>query len=158
MNRSKNTIAASIILSTLLITVSSISFAAQSADDKTTSKEVKSETKEAIETIKNYSIEQKDEAVKAVGTALDDLDARIDRIQTRVEDKWDKMDQASREKYNETLKALRKKRNELSEWYGGMKQSSANAWDHVKDGFVNGYEAMAKAFDEAESEFDADGS
>ena len=39
-----------------------------------------------------------------------------------------------------------------------MKQSSANAWDHVKDGFVNGYEAVAKAFDEAESEFDADGS
>lgn len=158
MNKSKITIVASIILSTLLIAVSSISFAAQPADDTTTSKDVKSETKEAIETIKNYSIEQKDEAVKEVGTALDDLDARIDQMQTRVENKWDKMDQASRDKYNATLRTLRKKRNELSEWYGGMKQSSANAWDHVKDGFVNGYEAMAKAFDEAESEFDADGS
>ena len=48
---------------------------------------------------------------------------------------------------------LRKKRNELSEWYGGLKHSSANAWDHVKDGFAEGYESLEDAFDKADKEF-----
>jgi hypothetical protein len=47
----------------------------------------------------------------------------------------------------------RKERNELSEWYGGLKHSSASAWNHVKKGFVEGYESFSKAFDNAESEF-----
>jgi len=68
------------------------------------------------------------------------------------------MDQASREKAKKTLQALRKKRNELSEWYGGLKHSSADAWDHVKKGFVDGYEALAGAFDKAENEFGSDDS
>jgi len=38
------------------------------------------------------------------------------------------MDQASREKDRKTIQALRKKRNELGEWHGGMKHSSADAW------------------------------
>lgn len=52
------------------------------------------------------------------------------------------------------MKALRKKRNTLSEWYGSLQHSSASAWDHVKEGFVEGYEALADAFGKAESEFD----
>jgi hypothetical protein len=54
-----------------------------------------------------------------------------------IEKKWDEMDQASREKDRKTIQALRKKRNELGEWYGGMKHSSADAWDHIKIGFVD---------------------
>ena len=66
------------------------------------------------------------------------------------------MDQASREKAKKNFTGLRKKRNELSEWYGGLKHSSADAWDHVKKGFVDGYEALASAFDKAENEFSSE--
>ena len=131
-----------------------VSFAAQNTqDDKTTSKDVKMETMEAIQTIKSYSVNQRDKAIKQGKDLLDDMDARIDHMQSLVEKKWNEMNQASREKLNESLTALRKKRNELSEWYGGLKHSSANAWDHVKDGFVEGYESLADAFDKAEKEF-----
>jgi uncharacterized protein YicC (UPF0701 family) len=130
------------------------SFAAQKAqDDNATSKDVKKETMEAIETIKSYSVNQRDKALKEGKDLLDDMDARIDHMQSFVEKKWDKMSQVSREKLNESLTALRKKRNELSEWYGGLKHSSANAWDHVKDGFAEGYESLADAFDKTEKEF-----
>ena len=37
-----------------------------------------------------------------------------------------------------------------------MKHSSADACDHVKKGFVDGYEALAGAFDKAENEFGSD--
>jgi hypothetical protein len=124
--------------------------------DKTTSKDVKQETMEALQAIKSYSIEQRDRAVDEANQVMKDLDARIERAQAGIEKKWDQMDQAAREKANDTLKALRAQRNELSEWYGGLKHSSASAWDHVKEGFAEGYESLAIAFDKAEKEFESD--
>ena len=106
--------------------------------------------------LKNYSIEKKDKSVSEVKVALEKMDARMDRMQNQIANKWDEMDQASRDMAKEIMQALRKKRNELSEWYGGMKHSSADAWDHVKKGFVDGYEALAGAFDKAENEFGSD--
>jgi hypothetical protein len=159
MKTLKTTTATSMLTIAVMILISAVSFAGQkSGDDKTTSKDVKQETMEAIETIKKYTVEKKDEAVREVKIVLEDLDARIDRMQSRVENNWNEMDQASRKKAKKTLQALRKKRNELSEWYGGLKHSSADAWDHVKKGFVDGYEALAGAFDKAENEFGSDDS
>ena len=148
--------AASVFIAAVFILGSAFSFAAQNKqDDNTTSKDVKKETLEAIQAIKSYSVNQRDKALKQGKDLLDSMDSRIDHMQSLVENKWDEMNQASRKKLNESLTALRKKRNELSEWYGGLKHSSASAWDHVKDGFVNGYESLADAFDQAEKEFDS---
>lgn len=77
--------------------------------------------------LKNYSIEKKDKSVSEVKVALEKMDARMDRMQNQIANKWDEMDQASRDMAKEIMQALRKKRNELSEWYGGMKHSSADA-------------------------------
>jgi hypothetical protein len=148
------------VLTAIIILACGSSFADQKAegDDKSTANDVKRETLEAVQAIKSYSIKQRDTAVKDVKAALKNLDARIDSMQNRIEGRWDEMDQASREQMRETLRVLRKKRNEVSEWYGGLKHSSAGAWDHVKDGFVEGYKALSNAFDKAESEFKEDAS
>ena len=157
MKKSKSTIVFMVCITAFFILGSVVSFAAENTqDDKTTSKDVKRETMEAVRSVKNYSIEQRDEAVKDVNALLEELDNRIDRMQSLIETRWDEMNQASREKVRETLKSLRKKRDALSEWYGGLKYSSANAWDHVKNGFVEGYESLADAFDKAEKEFSSD--
>ena len=158
MKKLKAATVVSMFSAAVLIMVSAATFADQQtkSENKATSKDVKQETMEAIEAIKKYSIEKKDKAVREVKVVLEDLDARIDRMQSRIEKKWDEMDQTSREKARKTIQALRKKRNELSEWYGGLKHSSADAWDHVKEGFVEGYEALANAFDKAENELSSD--
>ena len=67
------------------------------------------------------------------------------------------MDQAARREARSTLASLRKQRNELAEWYGGLKYSSAEAWGRVKSGFLKSYEALSKAFGKAESEFNSNG-
>lgn len=158
MKKLKAATAVSMLGAAALIMFSAATFADQqtASENKGTSKDVKQETMEAIEAIKKYSIEKKDKAVREVKVVLEDLDTRIDRMQSRIENKWNEMDQASRESARKTIQALRKKRNELSEWYGGMKHSSADAWDHVKEGFVEGYEAVANAFDKAENELSSD--
>jgi phage-related minor tail protein len=160
MKKTKAATAVSMLGAAVLILFLASAFADQqtTSENKATTKDVKQETLEAIEAIKKYSIEKKDKAVREVKVVLEDLDARIDRMQIRLEKKWDEMDQASREKAANTIQALRKKRNEPSEWYGGLKHSSADAWEEVKNGFVKGYEALANAFDKAENELSSDDS
>jgi methyl-accepting chemotaxis protein len=130
-----------------------ISFADQKPQDKTTLKEVRQEVKEVVETMENYSAAQRADALEKIRTAIDELDTRIADLEARVEKNWEQMDQAARDKSRATLKSLKKKRNELAEWYGGLRYSSINAWQHVKKGFLDSYEALYEAYDKAVKEF-----
>ena len=107
----------------------------------------------AAEAIKNYSVDQRDEAVKRAKEILDDLDARIARLDSRLNDRWERMDQTARKKMSAALAALRKQRNDAAEWYGGLKHSSANAWEDVKKGFLRSYHNLRDSFDKARQEY-----
>ncbi len=131
----------------------SVSFAGQKHETDATLKKVSKEVREAVNSLKNYSVNKRDDAYKKVSTVIEDIDSRIERLEDRVESKWDQLDQSAREKTRKTLKTMRKGRNDLSEWYGGMQHSSSQAWQHVKDGFIKSYEALANAYDNAAEEF-----
>lgn len=133
--------------------VSPVVFAEQPSVDKTSIHEVKQEMEEAANVIKNYSIAQRDEAVKVAKSTLDDLDAGIERLEDRLDEKTDRMDQAARQKARATLKALRKERNEVAEWYGSMQHGSTEAWQEIKTGFLKSYEVLQQSFDKAQQEF-----
>jgi len=129
-----------------LFAVSGVSIAAEAPGGKTTAKDV-------ARTIKDYTVAQRDEAIKSAKAALDDVDARLRRLERKLESDWDKMDQAARKKARATLAALRRERNELAEWYGGLKHSSAESWEQVKTGFVKSYEVLRESFAKARKEF-----
>jgi len=136
-----------------LLTVSPLSFSAESSGNKTTAKDVSRKVDDAGQAIKNYTVAQRDEAIKKAKAALDDLDARIGRMERKLDNEWDRMDQAARKKARATLDALRRERNEAAEWYGGLKHSSAEAWEQVKAGFVKSYEVLKESFAKAGKEF-----
>ncbi|MFO7830352.1 MAG: hypothetical protein R6V18_00050, partial [Desulfuromonadaceae bacterium] len=96
-----------------------------------TAKDVQKETKELINTLKQYSVNQRDEAVKEADQALQQLDKRIDALESRVDKNWDNMTQSARQEARANLKSLRQQRNELAEWYGSFKTSSAGAWEEM---------------------------
>jgi len=133
--------------------LSSVVFAQSSSVNKTTMKDVKQEMGEAAKAIKNYSIEQREEAVKQVKLTLDNLDAHIERLEDRLDENADRMDQAARQKARATLKTLRKKRNKVAQWYGSMQHSSAGAWQEIKTGFLKSYKVLQESFDKAQQEF-----
>jgi long-subunit acyl-CoA synthetase (AMP-forming) len=137
----------------LFFAMASVSLAAQPSSDKTTAKEVKQKVAEAAEALKSYTVDQRDEALKKAKAMLDELDARIDRMESRLNIKWDHMDRVARRKATDSLTALRKQRNEVAEWYGELKQSSGHAWEDVKKGFLNSYQKLRNSFDKARSEF-----
>lgn len=107
----------------------------------------------AIEAIKNYPDEKHGEAGRQVKDALHELDADIELIQKRFYEETDQMDLASRQKARDALEAIRKQRNDLSECYGRMQQSTGNARMEIKSGFVKSFEELQKSYDEARKEF-----
>lgn len=115
--------------------------------------DVQQEAKAFMQTLQAYSADQKDEAVESSRRALEQLDKRIDKFEAWVAAQWDEMDQATRDEAQETLREMRRQRIELAEWYGSMKSSSADAWDHMKQGFSDAYGAMQKAWEKSVEEY-----
>ncbi len=153
-NRIRKSLTRSIVF-TIAVAFAPIGLA-QTSSDQTTMQDVKSEAADVAKAIKKYSANQKDQAIESAKSALNELDARIEKLETTIEQQSDKMTEAARENARKTMKALREQRNSLAEWYGGMKHSSNDAWEHVKEGFSESYSALTGAWDKARKEF-ADG-
>ena len=158
MKTRRSKISVLVIASIIFLAFPSVTLTGWTAEEKTTKKEVKQEIKEAFEAVQDLTADQRDEAVKKIKVALEKLDGQIEAMENRIGKKWDQMDQAARQQARSTLASLRKQRNELAEWYGGLKYSSVAAWGHVKNGFLKSYESLVKAFGKAEGEFKSNGS
>ncbi len=118
--------------------------------------QLKQEWGEAVETLKGYSVKQRDKAVANTKTTLDAMDQRLEQLETRAEAKWSDLSRETREQRKAALRSLRKQRNQLAEWYGGIKHSSGDAWEEVKQGFVSAYDALSESMGNAIDEFDTD--
>lgn len=121
--------------------------------EKVAKKEVGQEVKEAVEAIKAYSADQKDEAVKKGKAVLDNLDGRIEQMESKIKKEWDQMGESARKTAKTSLEAIQKQRDEVAKWVGSMKQSSAGAWEEVKKGFVESYQTFHDSFDKAADKF-----
>lgn len=131
-------------------------FAASHQEAETTATEVKEQAVETYETLKDYTLEQRDEAMAAAEVKLKKLDVRIDEMQKSLDDSWQEMSEATRKKTQESLNALRKEREKVAEWYGGMRHSSAGAWEEVKKGFAESYDRLERAFKKAKRNFESE--
>jgi hypothetical protein len=145
-----------LLITVAMLSTSPLGHAAQHENDRSSANEAKQEVADAAEGIKDYSVAKRDEAVKKAKEALASLDARIDALQERIDDNWQNMSEAAREDARATLKALRQQRLLVAEWYGGLKNSSTEAWDHMKKGFSDAYQSLRGSWQKAEKEFEKD--
>ena len=116
--------------------------------------DVVEETKEAVSTLRAYSVDQRDEAIQEAKATLDRLDQRLDSLESKIDREWSEMTGEARQSSRETIQALRKQRLQLSEWYGSMRTSSDAAWEELKTGFVGAYQELENAWQEAANEFE----
>ena len=133
------------------------SLAGSDSEEATRAEEVEQEVAEAMRAIRSFSAEQKDDAVAQAKQALKKLDAQIDRMEQQMRDGWSDLDRAARQKSRAALQRLREQRNELAEWYGGMKHGSLDAWERLKEGFLKSYGKLEQAFQEARNELASGG-
>ncbi|MFP4168089.1 MAG: hypothetical protein ACLFSY_04480 [Desulfonatronovibrionaceae bacterium] len=116
---------------------------------------VKKETKDLLRALKSYSVDQRDQAIQESQEALDKMDKRIDALESSIEKNWDKMDKNARDKARSSLKTLKKKRSQVAQWHESLKNSSADAWEHIKQGFSDAYSGLNQAWKKSISEFDS---
>ncbi len=129
---------------------------AETPSGETSIEDVKQKTQSLLETLKNYTAEQRDEAMQKSKAALDSMDKRIEALETQVYNNWDKMDKAAREKSQNSLAALRRQRTQAAEWYGSLKNSSSDAWGNMKKGFSEAYLSLQDAWEKSEKEISPD--
>ena len=118
--------------------------------------QVRREVDEAVDAIRGYSAELREQAMANAERAADDLDSQMARLQEQTDLRWDRMNQAARKRSQETMADLRQRRNALAEWYGGMRHSSSAAWGEVRTGFVTSYHELADALRKARTELGKD--
>ena len=141
------------ILFVILVGATTLSYAEKSADEKA-AKEVQEETQDLIDASGNYTAAQKAEAIEKTQSTLDRLDQRIDVLEDKIDDSWDEMSEEAQERTRDTLRTLRKQRIKVAEKFGSLKDSSSEAWDKMKKGFVDAYKELTSAWDESLKEFD----
>jgi flagellar motility protein MotE (MotC chaperone) len=127
-----------------------------SPEDSADLDQVKREWAETVDALKHYSAAQRDAAVDRAEQTLDAMDRRIEQLEARTRQQWGKLTQSAREAREATLQRLRMQRNQAAEWYGGMKHSSAGAWESVKQGFIDSYAVLSDSFRKARDEFGDD--
>lgn len=149
------------LFSVLLLGIPSLNAFAQQEppaheSGKTTGKDVQQDASKTARTIRSYSVEKRDEAARNAKTALDALDVRIAAIEKQIDRNWDKMNKSAREEARSTLQALHEQRIKAAEWYGALKNSNADAWEHMKQGFSDAYQSLQHALEKAQKSYQKD--
>ncbi|MFG1489424.1 hypothetical protein ABMA58_09255 [Oceanospirillum sp. HFRX-1_2] len=141
------------VASLFFVSFASTAMAANNDADVTV-QDIKRETADVIEKLQAYSEDQQQDAVKMAKQAMQRADERINRLETKIDNRWDQLSKPARKEARAALRELRQERAQLSEWYGSMKESSKGAWSEMRNGFNNAYQSMSNAWQDAQEEFD----
>lgn len=124
-------------------------------DSERSAAQLRKEVSEAAEAIRRYTAEQRDEALEKAKSALGAVDSQLASLEGYVDRNWDTMSDAARARARAALRELREQRVEVAEWYGSLKSSAPELWDHAKKGFSDAYAALRGAWHKAEKELEA---
>lgn len=117
---------------------------------KTTSTDVSEKAHDTWETFKAYVVDQKHKAVEHGRELLKKADVKIEEM----ENKAAKASGDTKAEYRESIKKLKKMRDNASKKLDELEKSSANSWDSAKDGFAEAYKDLHDAYKEANKKFE----
>jgi chromosome segregation ATPase len=138
---------------TLVITVLSIAAFAvgcnkEQTPEQTTSQQienVKTETKQAAQDMKDYTFAQKAEFVKTMQGQLDALNKDLDQLSAKIDSSSDAVKAEAKPK----LQALRDQVAQLNKQLADAQNATESTWDSVKSGFSKAYDATKDGFNQA---------
>ena len=136
----------------IFISAMALPAAAKSSDDGATFAEVEKEIAQAGKAVRDYSVAQRDEAIEVIESALESIDNRIAMIEQRIDDKTVELSVEARTHARAAVRDLRAKREQVAEWYGGLKHGSAEAWEEIKRGFSKAYDDLRTSLSKAEKQ------
>ncbi len=138
-----------------LLAAATIAFAvapatAQDGSASTTADDVRAEISEAVDAIARYSEHQREQALAEARDVLTRIDAQVERREQALREDWATMSDSARETARARLRDLREARNTLGERYGAAQAGTSSAWEELKDGFSNAWEAFSEEWTKAD--------
>lgn len=140
----KNTLKMLLCFGALTTVIAASCYAA--TETNTNAEAVAEKARASMEEFKNYSIDKKDAATTKAKEIMVDLDSRIKTLDEAITDKKNDMSDATRDAKRKTLAKLREQRRDVQNWYDKFKDSSKDAWDEIKHGFVKAYDAFQDTY------------
>jgi cytochrome c556 len=134
---------------TLLITFLAIAAFAVGCDKQQTASQqldkVQTETKEAVQDMKDYSYAQKAEFVKSMQDQLTALNQDLDKLSAKIDRSSDTIKAEAKPK----LQALRDQATQLNLQLDEARNATESTWDSVKTACQKDYEAMKDGLNQA---------
>ena len=122
---------------------------AGSADD------VKQEAGEALDAMKDFTVEQKDKALAQGREMLDGVDRQIEKLDRKISETAQDVSAETREDGRRQKARLIEMRAEAADRLDRLGESTGEAWGDIKDGFAEAFgtlsDAVSDAVDEAGS-------
>ena len=109
---------------------------------------IQAQMRDTWETIKQFSADQKDQALAALRHAMDALDEDIDQASERIDENWQDMSQDARLKKQDALSELKEQREALQTRYQQLEASSEDNLEAAKARFGGAWESTKDAWSE----------
>jgi chromosome segregation ATPase len=106
---------------------------------------IKAETKEAAQSMKDYTYAQKPEFVAKMQSHLAEINRDLEQLSAKVE----KSAEAARAEAKPKIQALRDQTAKLARQLDEAKNAPESAWDTVKTGVKKGYDELKDGFKQA---------
>lgn len=119
-------------------------------NETTTKEEVKKEISETVETVKAYSIEEKDELLQQYEAKRDQTKTQIAELRKKLVSLKENKKQAAEEKVND----LERRQEKFEKKIDDLQTSSEEAYHNIKAGIDNAMSELENAIKEANKEFD----
>ncbi len=120
-----------------------------------TSTDVERELDEAVNVASKYAGQTKDEYQASMQKKLDELDAKINALQTRTDTASKEVKEDAKREYEEAIATLKQKRQAMSAKFAEIKNASGDAWKDIAAGTDAAWDDLSAAFSSAMSRFEA---
>ncbi len=107
---------------------------------------VETQMEETLDDIQNYSVEQKNEAMRVARHAIDDLNQQITLLQGDINSQWRDLSQDARLHKQEALASLKEQQTQLETRYQALQNASEDNWDAAKVKFQQSWEAAKQGW------------
>ena len=107
---------------------------------------VEAQMEDTLDDIQNYSVEQKNQAMRVARHAIDDLNQQITLLQGDINSQWRDLSQDARLQKQEALTALKEQQAQLETRYKALQNASEDNWDAAKVKFQQSCEAAKQGW------------
>lgn len=115
----------------------------------TSREDVKRETKEAVDTASQYSVEQKEKVQKNMEENLTKMKKEIADLKAEAERKGSAVSANTKTKIHE----MELKQEELQKDLSKLKASSGRAWEEMKKGMNQAMKSLSDSYQKAKAQF-----